>query len=100
MLVVIGPTGNVGAEVAQLFARGRTFDVTDMLVQVAGVLVGWAIVRRADVRRDRLAARRPRAGGGAATPTQSALGYVSGGSSAGCAAPRSSGETARVSSKW
>lgn len=44
----------VATEVAQLLVRGRNFDVTDVMVQGAGVLVGWAIVRRADARRDRL----------------------------------------------
>ena len=42
-------------EVAQLPIAGRTFDVTDVLVQAGGVLVGWAIVRRADARRLRRA---------------------------------------------
>lgn len=35
------------AELAQLFVAGRTLDGTDALVQAAGVLVGWALVRRA-----------------------------------------------------
>jgi VanZ family protein len=55
---VRGPWPGLGlalaTEVAQLLVRGRFFDVTDVLVQAAGVLVGWAIVRRADARRDRL----------------------------------------------
>jgi VanZ family protein len=66
-------------EIAQLAIRDRYFDITDVLVQAAGVLVGWAIVRRADARRDRLL--RPasaRASGHAAParshPVQSALG--------------------------
>ena len=42
-------------EVAQLPIAGRTFDITDVLVQAGGVLVGWAIVRRADARRLRRA---------------------------------------------
>jgi hypothetical protein len=42
-------------ELAQLPIAGRTFDVTDVLVQSGGVLVGWAIVRRADARRIRRA---------------------------------------------
>ena len=35
------------AELAQLFAVGRTVSVTDMLVQSAGVYVGWLAARRA-----------------------------------------------------
>ncbi len=42
-------------ELAQLPIAGRTFDITDVLVQAGGVLVGWAIVRRADARRLRRA---------------------------------------------
>jgi hypothetical protein len=42
-------------ELAQLPIAGRSFDVTDVLVQAGGVLVGWAIVRRADARRLRRA---------------------------------------------
>ncbi|MDF1503905.1 VanZ family protein, partial [Roseisolibacter sp. H3M3-2] len=76
-------------ELAQLVVRGRSADVTDVLVQGAGVLVGWAIVLRADARRARLAGR-----------GQSALGYVSGGSDGSSAPSRSSGATARVASKW
>ena len=41
----------VGGEAAQLFVAGRTVDVTDALVQGAGVLIGWAVVRRAARRR-------------------------------------------------
>jgi VanZ family protein len=35
------------SEGGQLFVATRTLDVTDALVQAAGVLVGWAIVRQA-----------------------------------------------------
>ena len=35
-------------ELAQLAIDGRTFDVTDVLVQCAGVCVGWVVLRRAD----------------------------------------------------
>jgi VanZ family protein len=45
-------------ELAQLPIAGRSFDVTDVLVQAGGVLVGWAIVRRADARRLRRATLR------------------------------------------
>jgi VanZ family protein len=79
------------AEFAQIGVAGRYFDVTDILVQGAGVLVGWAIVLRADARRSRMAAP---------SSAQSALGNVSGGSSLGASAARSSGSTARVASKW
>lgn len=41
----------VGSEAAQLVVVGRTVDVTDALVQGAGVLIGWAVVRRAARRR-------------------------------------------------
>jgi hypothetical protein len=41
----------MATEVLQLPIAGRTFDVTDVLVQAGGLLVGWAIVRRADARR-------------------------------------------------
>ena len=67
----------VATEVAQIAIRGRNFDITDVMVQGAGVLVGWAIVRRADARRDRLqlAARRETVTPGTrATRAQSALG--------------------------
>jgi hypothetical protein len=37
-------------ELAQYLVVGRTFDVTDILVQAAGVLVGWSLLRRADAR--------------------------------------------------
>ncbi|MGZ8492992.1 MAG: VanZ family protein [Gemmatirosa sp.] len=67
----------LGVEVAQLTVRGRYFDITDVLVQAAGVLVGWAIVRRADARRDLLLApaRAPgRATHARSRAVQSALG--------------------------
>lgn len=80
----------VGVEALQLVVRGRTVDSTDALVQGAGVLVGWSLLRRADAR---AAAWR------AAPFDQSALGYVSGGSSPSRqAGVRSSGSTARVTS--
>jgi VanZ family protein len=37
-------------EAGQLWVRGRTFDVTDLLVQWAGVLVGAAVVTQARLR--------------------------------------------------
>ncbi|GLC27871.1 VanZ family protein [Roseisolibacter agri] len=67
----------VATEVAQIAIRGRDFDITDVMVQGAGVLVGWAIVRRADARRDRLqltAQREAVMPGTRAARTQSALG--------------------------
>jgi VanZ family protein len=81
----------LAGEAAQLCVAGRTADVTDALVQAGGVLVGWAVVRRAERRR---AERRDAPG------AQSALGYVSGGSAASPAhaASSSSGTTARVRS--
>jgi VanZ family protein len=50
------------SEGGQLFVSARTLDVTDALVQAAGVLVGWAIVRQA------VALQRVRAGGAASGP--------------------------------
>jgi hypothetical protein len=49
-------------ETGQLWVRDRTFDVTDPLVQWAGVLVGAAVVSQAGLRvvRDRRGAGRPR----------------------------------------
>jgi hypothetical protein len=38
----------VATEWSQLVVRGRTFDVTDILVQAAGVCVGWIVLRRAE----------------------------------------------------
>jgi VanZ family protein len=77
----------VAAELGQLFVARRVIDVTDVLVQAAGVACGWAVVRQADRAR--------------ALAAQSALGNVSGGSaSPSHAGARSSGATARVSSKW
>jgi VanZ family protein len=35
------------AEFAQLFVAGRTLSITDVLLQCAGVCVGWVVVRRA-----------------------------------------------------
>ena len=37
-------------EVGQTFVAGRTMDMTDFLVQAAGAVVGWTIVRRAGYR--------------------------------------------------
>jgi hypothetical protein len=37
-------------EFGQLWVAGRTFDVTDLLVEWAGVLVGWEVVRQARLR--------------------------------------------------
>jgi glycopeptide antibiotics resistance protein len=34
-------------ETAQLLVLDRTLDITDVLVQASGVVIGWAIVRRA-----------------------------------------------------
>ena len=39
-----------GLEVGQTLVAGRTVDMTDFLVQAAGVVVGWVIVRRAGFR--------------------------------------------------
>ncbi len=62
-------------EIVQLGVRARTVDVTDALVQAAGVLVGWAIVRRADARRERLALGDPAPAAWERTPVaQRALG--------------------------
>jgi VanZ family protein len=36
-----------GTELCQLLVRGRLLDSTDLLVQVAGALVGWTVARRA-----------------------------------------------------
>ena len=41
--VVIAVVGELG----QPLIAGRYFDVTDILVEVAGMGIGWAIVRRA-----------------------------------------------------
>lgn len=49
------------AEAGQLFVAARTVDVTDVLVQAAGVFLGWAVVRQAMVLR-----AAPATGGGAA----------------------------------
>jgi glycopeptide antibiotics resistance protein len=38
------------AELGQIFVAGRFFDVTDFLVQAAGVAIGWAVVRHAGYR--------------------------------------------------
>ncbi len=46
----------VVAEAGQAFVAARTLDVTDALVQSAGVFLGWAVVRQAEALR---AARRP-----------------------------------------
>jgi glycopeptide antibiotics resistance protein len=53
-----GPLGGVRpalylaalTEVAQLWVAGRTFDITDILVQAAGGAIGWAVIRRAGYR--------------------------------------------------
>jgi VanZ family protein len=37
----------LATEVTQLFVVGRYMDVTDVLVQIAGAAVGWAVLRRA-----------------------------------------------------
>jgi glycopeptide antibiotics resistance protein len=37
-------------ELSQTMVLGRTVDITDFLVQAAGVGIGWAIVRRAGFR--------------------------------------------------
>lgn len=37
-------------EVCQLLVLGRTLDVTDLLVQASGALVGWTVLRRAGFR--------------------------------------------------
>lgn len=36
-----------GTELGQIFVAGRFFDVTDFLVQAAGVAIGWAVVHHA-----------------------------------------------------
>ena len=50
-----GPTPAVAVavamELAQLVVRTRTLDITDMMVQSAGAVVGWVLVRRAGYRR-------------------------------------------------
>lgn len=37
----------VATELCQLFVQGRLLDATDLLVQAAGAVVGWAVLRRA-----------------------------------------------------
>jgi VanZ family protein len=41
----------LGSELTQAAVAGRTVDLTDALVQGAGVLVGWAVLRRAAERK-------------------------------------------------
>jgi VanZ family protein len=59
------------AEGGQAAVAARTFDVTDLLVQAAGVFLGWAVVRQADVLRaaGRPAVRSARDDDGAADPS-------------------------------
>ena len=76
------------SELGQVVVARRVFDVTDILVQVAGAACGWAVLRQADRARALAAA-------------QSAVGNVSGGSGmSDHDGARSRGTTARVSSKW
>jgi VanZ family protein len=49
-----GPLAGVwvatGLELSQILVLGRMLDITDMMITSSGVLVGWAIVRRAGYR--------------------------------------------------
>lgn len=39
-----------GTEALQLFVQGRFVDITDPLVQLAGAVIGWTVIRRAGYR--------------------------------------------------
>jgi VanZ family protein len=51
-LSLFWPAAYLGAatELAQVLVQGRLLDSTDLLVQVAGAVVGWAVMRRAGFR--------------------------------------------------